>query len=1001
MIAFRIQEVTPLCYAPVRTDVVEQQDERVRRLLTNAGRIDRRPALLERPLPTPLPEPRAPAEHISCHEEGLTDVSSRVGALVVRRERWHPGWQVRLEDGRALSTFPINQVHLGVVVPEGTHRLSYRFVPPGLVQAMAAAALGWLILGLMVLGRRGGRRRRVPRPPPAALAGTLVLALLVSALPARAATIEGTVKGWSPRSSYEVQLFDTLDLPSAPPLARGSVEPDTGAFTIEFTGQGDGWLFLRQRIEPEGGSPFQLFVPWDLAPFSLEDPPAWAELAGVNPLMATLRQQGKPVPGWWLVPAFLAILLFGLGLLARWAILWQLQTVAQAKMLLEALRDPDRPPRPVEPPLRHDRKAAPRAKLPRPPPPSQAEHRSVGVLLLLALALRLRGLFVGSLDLLEHTYGPGTRRIEELAAGWSGLGSALGSLFPPSSVEVTHPPLYHWLLSILGLFSDAPWLIRLPALLASLAAVWLLWLLMRRISAGVGLLAAGLLAIAAPAIHFGHDATPYALIGLVAVASLELLLRALEEGSSRAWRRWCALLVVSFLCHYATVFFGLAQVATVGVAALLRLRSAAWAGAAHRAIGAGLLLAPIPLLWSLVHFAWFDPVAVDTRLFATVYPRDPGGLVFTARFAAVTCGVPPTAAFAAGAMGLLALRGLLVIHLRDRQLGLLLLGMIAAFFGGVLFFWAEQVRTLEGHVFWGFRWVSWMMPLLLALAATGALGKLPVPAGRRTDASSHGRAVGLAVRAALLLVWASAALPFTLDLDRHTTRPDYEATADHIAGHLEDRDAVVTLPAWGQRDPLTWYLGRDGGGRFTDLGDGLMGWDFDGRGLFLEAGHEGFPFESSARNAWFGRLWVVVVDEQMFGQAKFDPDVADRAVEWAKRHMVLEEDRRFDGIRLYRFRRFPGELVLAGSLSFGPPELDPRGLPWLEPNAPGCLEGEPGGVDTWQLNVRVPLASSRSPRVRVENGDFDRRTDPDHWTATIEGGPCTGPPPVVHLEPSR
>jgi hypothetical protein len=999
VVAFRIQEVAPLCYAPVRTDLVAEQDERVRRLLTNAGRIDRRPALLEGPLPQPLAEPRAPPKHLSCAEEGLTDVSSNMGALVVRRERWHPGWQVRLQDGTRLETFPVNQVHLGAVVSAGTHRLSYRFVPPGLLPSMASAALGWLLGGLLVLGRKGKRRPRTRRPRPRAAAIAVMLGLAVPTA-AGAATIDGTVRGWSPRASYEVWMTQSLDLAGDPPVVRADVEPESGAFSVEVDGQGERWLFLRQRIDPEGGAPFVLFVPWDLAPFRAEEPPERVEIDGISPLMATLRQQGEPVPGWWLVPAFAAILLFGIGLLLRWGIHWQLQTVAQAKMLLEALRRPDRSPPPVEPPLRHDRKAAPRAKLPRPAAPSEAERRSVLVLLLLALALRLRGLFVGSLDLLEHTYGPGTRRIEEVAGGLQGLGSALGSLFPPSSVEVTHPPLYHWSLSILGLFSDAAWLIRLPALAASVATVWLLWLLMRRISTAIGLLAAGLLAVSAPAIHFGHEATPYALIGLVAVASLELLLRALEQGSASAWRRWFALLVVSFLCHYATVFFALAQLATVGVGALLRLRSAAWAGAAHRAIGAGLLLAPIPLAWSLVHFAWFDPVAVDTRLFATVYPRDPGSLTFVARFAAVTCGVAPGAAIAAAAMGLLALRGLLVVYLKDRQLGLLLLGMLAAFFGGVLFFWAEQVRALDGHVFWGFRWVSWMVPPLMALGAAGAVGTITLTAGRRTDGegSGPGRKLLLGLRGALVLVWAVSALPFALTLDRHTTRPDYAGAADLIAEGLEDRDAVVALPAWGQRGPLTWYLSRLEDGRFTEIDDGVMGWSFGARSVFLEAGSEGFPFESSARNAWFDRLWVVVVDERMFGQPKFDPDVAERAIAWARTHMVLQEERRLDRITLYRFARFPDDLALSDRLSFGPPELDPVGLPWLEPNSVGCQEGEPGAIPSWLLNVRVPLSPGTEPRARAVHGVIDRRVDPGFWSATVEGGPCTGPPPTLHLE---
>jgi hypothetical protein len=1009
VIAFRIQEVAPVCYAPTRADVIADVDERVRRLLTNVGQIEHRPAVLETPLLERLPAPRPAPEHLSCSEDGTTDVSSRAGALVVRRERWHPGWIVRTQTGKRLRTFPVNQVHLGVVVEPGTARLDYRFVPPGLAWSLGVAMAAWMTIGLVILGlgtrRRAARATPRRRPPPVAAALLLgATALCLAPVRADAATIVGEVVGWSERADYEVLLTDGLDLSRAVVLARTGVQAG-GAFTLETpAGSGDAWLFLRQSVRLPGESPLLLHLPLDLHPFPRSAPPGQVTFRSVPPLLASLRQRGEPTPGWWLAPVLMATLLFGFGLLIRWFLMWQLQLAAGAKLMAQVVRDPVKPPV-VHLPLSEDRDAAPRRDRPPPPPPERRELLALAGVLVVALALRLRGIASASLDLIETTYGPGSRRVQDAGVGWlEALGQAL---WEPASLEVTHPPLYHWLLGFLGLFSDAAWLIRLPALAASVATVWLVWRLARRLSVAAGLGAAAMLAIAAPAVHFGHDATPYALMGLVAIGSLELLLGALERGTKRAWLAWFGLFVVSFLCHYTTAFFAFAQMTALATFVALRMRSTPWLGAGYRAAGAALLLAPVPLAWSLVHFAWFDPVAVDTRLFATVWPADPGLGPFIAGFSAVTAGVPTTAGLAAIALGLLALRGLVVVYRADRDLALLLLSMLAAFFGGMVFFQAQQSRILDGHVLWGFRWVSWMVPAAMTLAGIGAFGggrQVRSP-GRREVAQigpERGRglriATGLA-SAALLAVWAVWAIPFTRDLDQHTTRPDYAAAAEAILGQLQDRDAVTTLPAWGQQGSLTWYLSTGGDGRFTEVRDGIVAWDFGGKALFAEAIFEDLPFESSARNAHFDRLWVALADERMFGVDKFDLAIAERAIDWAGETMVLQEEVALDHLRLYRFARRPGDLGPTAPVAFGPPELDLAGLPWLEPNAPGCVEGEPGEPATWLMNVRIPLAGGVEPRVRVDDGAFDRQPDPGYWTATVEGGPCDGVAPVLRFHP--
>jgi hypothetical protein len=966
--AFRIEAVAPLCYSPSRTDVEPGAGERVRRLLASDGRFDARAALLEAALPTPLPK-RHVVEHLSCAEPGITDISTSTGALVVRRERWHPGWRVVDQTGQQLPAFPVNQVHLGVVVAPGTSRLTYRFVPPGLPKALIACALGWLLCLVTFLG---GRRRAVA-------AATVATALLLPAL-AAAAPIEGTVTGWSERAEYEVWLTHTLDLTVAP-LARAPVEAETGAFTLVPPpgASGDGWIYLLQVIEPKVGPPIRLHLPLDLDPFDLGDPPAEVRIRGVSPLLAELRARNEPIPGWWLVPAVLCLWIYLFALIARGVIQWRLQMVAGARALLGAMRSsqPDAEPNLLE----VDRRTAPRATRDPVPVPGPRERAALGAALVVGLLLRLRGMVGSSFDLLEHTYGPGSRPLDSVPL--RGLELLLEMLLRPSAVEVTHPPVYHWVLGLLGFVSSSEWFLRLPSLAASMATIVVVWTLFRRLDPAAGVLGAALYAVVAPAVHFGADATPYALSALIAVGSLELMLRALTTGTPRDWRRWTAVLAIGFLCHYSVALFGLAQAGTLVVMCVMRARRPAWLGALHRALGAVMLLAPLPLAWCFVHFAWYDPVALDTRLFASSYAKDPGLASFAAQFGAVSVGVPPTAYLAASAFGVTALAGLVVAHRRDRELGLLLLASSAAFVGGTVFFHSNLVAALDGRVFWGFRWVSWVLPIAMGLAAVGV-----VEASRRAVTAIPAGVLGL--------IWASSAIPFVAALPSHSTRPDYETAAVRIVAELEDRDAIATLPLWGQRGPLTWYLSRASASGFREVADGVDGWFIDGKRVFAEATFEDLPFETSARSSWFDRIWVVVVDERVFGKPKFSQTAADRAVLWAREHLTLEQEWTVDGLRVYAFRPRPEP---PRRVRIVPPELGLTGIRWLEPNQPGCREGDEENSGThWRLHARVPLRpGAGQPRVDAQNAKIQRRDDPGHWTATILGGPCSAPAPVVTL----
>ena len=67
------------------------------------------------------------------------------------------------ENGRPLKTFPVNQIHTGVMVPAGEQTLTVTFTPPGLIASGLAAGLAWVLgLGILVLTRRRAATRTAP-----------------------------------------------------------------------------------------------------------------------------------------------------------------------------------------------------------------------------------------------------------------------------------------------------------------------------------------------------------------------------------------------------------------------------------------------------------------------------------------------------------------------------------------------------------------------------------------------------------------------------------------------------------------------------------------------------------------------------------------------------------------------------------------------------------------------------------------------------------------------
>ena len=922
------QERSPHCYAVTDATVVPDLDDRVARLLDRPWW--RRPRLLESPPDGPLG-----AATVACSDP-LVDprvVVSNGPGLVAVDLPLHPGWRVDA-NGAALPPVPVDQVHQAVWVSDESTTLRWRFVPPGLGAGLGAAAIGWLlIIGLWIWGRR-----LLP-----------VVALMALLLPgaALADTIPGGVRNAPMDGRAEAWLTTSLDLTRGDqPVARSPVIDGRFELEVPDGAAGAAWIFLRQEVPIDGAPPIVFHRPLSLDPFDIAQPPARVSVAAVPEDTARRRATGAWARSWWLNPLLVVLLVFGGAPLLRRRLLRRTRGAAL---------------RPAA--------AAPRADLPAPARDTFRERQGLAAIVGLAFALRLPGLGA-PLDLLEWTYGPGTARVTPAGLERS-LGDVLEGWLHPACLELVHPPLWHALMQALDAVGGGrEWLLRAPSLLLSVATVWMLWRLARRFSPQAGLLAAFGYAVAAPSIEFGRDATPYAFLSFVAVGSLLLLLRALRSGTPRAYAAWLALLVLGFLAHYATALFGGAQLLV-----LLYLWARAgdeprWSGAAAQALLVGPLVGAPAVAWSFLHFANFSPVALDTRLYSDTYPTDPGLVTFITEFGAVGLGVAPAAGLLA-----LPLLGLLVVGLvraaqQDRHLGLFLAAIVGAFVGGTLFFYVNLIGSLDGRIFWGFRWVSWFLPAAVALAAIGLASTRGVP---RLSAAVLG------------LGWLVGTVGSSVSPSDRSTHPDYRAVAETVAEQLQDRDGLVALPMWGQRGPVRTYLTRRLEGELTDIHD-TTAWSFGGRAAYLEASDERLPFESGVLNTHIDRIWVAVADERMFGRAKFSYAVARRAIAWADGDLTRLRSQRFDHIELILYAR----PKLPTPTLIDPTDL--RSLPYLEPNTPLCHDPDD---ERWRLHIRL---DSPPGRPEVTGGTLLPSIDSTGWSAVVEGGPCAGPPPRIRFE---
>jgi hypothetical protein len=117
------------------------------------GELDlRRQAVVIGPQTAPLPGGAGAAAtgEVVSWEPGAWQIElPTTGGLLTVAERFHPGWRATDGAGHALPVLEANFVQLAVAVPEGTDRVSLRFVSPGVGSGLLGGGAG--LLGALLL----------------------------------------------------------------------------------------------------------------------------------------------------------------------------------------------------------------------------------------------------------------------------------------------------------------------------------------------------------------------------------------------------------------------------------------------------------------------------------------------------------------------------------------------------------------------------------------------------------------------------------------------------------------------------------------------------------------------------------------------------------------------------------------------------------------------------------------------------------------------------------
>jgi hypothetical protein len=147
----------PRAFAVDRVESVASTDAALEWITAHPDQL-RDTAVVEAPLPLRLDAGSAQGTTVSIADYRPTEVTIDIRAhgtlLLVLSDTYYPGWQAWLDE-RPTAIYRTQAVFRGVLVPAGSHRVRFRYVPTTFRRGLLIAGIGVLLfVGLIVASRR-------------------------------------------------------------------------------------------------------------------------------------------------------------------------------------------------------------------------------------------------------------------------------------------------------------------------------------------------------------------------------------------------------------------------------------------------------------------------------------------------------------------------------------------------------------------------------------------------------------------------------------------------------------------------------------------------------------------------------------------------------------------------------------------------------------------------------------------------------------------------------
>jgi hypothetical protein len=164
---FRNTNVLPRAFVVHRTAVVDGPDESLEQVMDPSFDFREEVVLEQTPSrwvePSGEVVPGASAQIVDYQPNRVVvEVKTPADGLLVLTDTYAPGWQA-LVDGKSAPLYVANHAFRAVVVPDGSHRVTFAYRPNSFYVGVGLSLLGLIVVGVRLLVPQRNHSARLPQ----------------------------------------------------------------------------------------------------------------------------------------------------------------------------------------------------------------------------------------------------------------------------------------------------------------------------------------------------------------------------------------------------------------------------------------------------------------------------------------------------------------------------------------------------------------------------------------------------------------------------------------------------------------------------------------------------------------------------------------------------------------------------------------------------------------------------------------------------------------------